>query len=138
MVSKRPCISNDVRLFMYVQTAVETTAKVGDCVVAQKDYKVTDLLPAFIRHVRFEWSLSPNTAIKYEQCLRSVTKDLGNLSVKDISLGHLTELKQKVITRGAGEARVGSMVFAIKSLLKFCQEAMELDVLDYKKIKKAF
>ncbi len=51
-----------------------------------------------------------------------------------IRLVHLTELKSKIIMRGAGESRVGSMVFALKSFLKYCKEIVELDVLDYNKI----
>ena len=116
---------------MYLQNAIETTAKVR----TSQSYKISDLIPAFIRHVRFEMSLSPNTAVKYEECLRFIVRDLGDLNPADIGLMHLTELKQKIMTRGAGEARVGSMVFALKSFMKFCKETLELEILDYKKIK---
>lgn len=116
---------------MYHESVIETSAKVG----TSQTYKISDLIPAFIRHVRFEMSLSPNTAVKYEECLRFIVRDLGDLNPASISLMHLTELKQKIITRGAGEARVGSMVFALKSFMKFCRETLELDILDYKKIK---
>jgi site-specific recombinase XerD len=97
--------------------------------------RMSELIVGFLRHGQFDLTWSSNTIKKYEECLRYVIRDIGDLQIHEIRLVHLTELKQKIIMRGAGESRVGSMVFAMKSLLRYCKEILELDVLDYAKIK---
>ena len=123
---------------MYQETALETTAKVGNFpfftqVVSQNT--ISSLVPTFLRHGQFELSFAVQTIKKYEECLGMIVRDIGDLSVEAITLTNVTELKQKIIMRGAGDARVASMIFALKSLLKFCRENLELEVLDYRKIK---
>ena len=96
--------------------------------------QMSQLIPGFLKHGQFDRCLSPETIRKYEECLRMIVRDLGDLPVGTIRLPHLTELKSQIIGRGAGEARVGSMVFALKSFLRYCKDFLELDVLDPDKI----
>lgn len=124
---------------MAIQTALETTAKVGS--FQQKtsllpvSTKMSELVSGFIRYGQYEMFFSPQTVKKYEESLNWIIRDLGDISVEEITLAHITILKQKIITRGAGEARVSSMVFALKSFLNYCRNMLELEVLDTKKIK---
>lgn len=97
--------------------------------------KITECTPGFLKYGQFDLTWSATTVKKYEECLRSIIRDIGDFPVTKIRLVHLTELKQKIIMRGAGEARVSSMVFTIKSFLRYCKEILELDVLDYTRIK---
>ena len=123
---------------MYTKTVLESTAKVATLVpqsfVRVMSPKMSELVAGFLRHGQYELTLSPETIRKYDECLRWVIRDLGDLSVGDIRLVHVTELKQKIMMRGAGESRVGSMVFALKSFLRFCKDMLELEVLDPNKI----
>lgn len=95
----------------------------------------SELIPLFIRHAQYELSMSGETTKKYTESLGWVVRHLGDLQVRNLDLGYVTVLKQKIIGRGAGDARVASIVFALKSFLRFCLEALELPVMDYKKIK---
>lgn len=97
--------------------------------------KMSELVPGFLKHGQFDLSWSPETIRKYDECLRMIIRDIGDLEVMNIRLVQVTELKQKIIMRGAGESRVGSMVFALKSFLRYCKDISELDVLDSNKIK---
>lgn len=134
---------------MYAENALETTAKVGSfqrargnlvedvvfegAVMCQK--RLSELIPSFLKYGQFELSFSPNTVSKYQECLKIIVRDYGDMAVGDLNQLFFTDLKAKILMRGAGEARVASMVFALKSFLKFCREYLELNVLDYKKIK---
>lgn len=123
--------SKDMRLFMLSKIALETTKDVG----IVEGHKISSLIPAFLRYIQFDLSMSPNTVSKYQEALKWIIRDIGDINTEDIKLVHFTELKEKILTRGAGEARVGSIVFAAKSFLRFCQEFLELPVLDYKRVK---
>lgn len=120
---------------MYLQNALETTANVNTLQLGQKGPKISELIPAFVRHIRFELGLANGTAEKYQEALGWIIKDLGDLPVTTIGLLQVTELKQKITMRGAGSARAYSIIFALRGLLKFCQEALELQVLHHLKIK---
>ncbi len=116
---------------MLEKTIIETPATVG---VLQAN-SISQHVPGFLRYIQFELSLSPQTAEKYKDALGWVIRDIGDLDVNQISLDKVTLLKQKTIGRGAGEARLGSIIFALKSFLKYCKDYLELDVLDHKKVK---
>lgn len=117
---------------MLEKTVVGTTIKLDS-----REYSptISELVEGFLRHGQFDLSWSPETIRKYRECLGMIIRDIGDLPVIDIRLLQVTELKQKIIMRGAGEARVGSMVFALKSLLRYCNEVLELDVIEHTKIK---
>src|SRR3989344_5161351 len=97
--------------------------------------KFSELLPAFITHARYELSLSAQTAEKYQESLGWVVKHLGDMPIKSLDMGYVAILKQKIISRGAGESRVSSITFALKSFLRYCKDVLELSVLDPAKIK---
>jgi site-specific recombinase XerD len=122
----------------YKESVVETSTKTDSRVLAPVGTvfypKISELMSGFLKHGQFDLSWSAGTVAKYGECLKMTIRDIGDLPVNEIRLIHLTELKSKIITRGAGEARVGSMVFALKSFLRYCKEIVELDVLDYNRI----
>src|SRR5258708_17873319 len=116
---------------MYTENNLETIAVVG----TSSAYKIGQLVEGFIRYIKFELSLSPQTAEKYQDALGWVIRDIGDIEVTQINQNHITLLKQRMMIRGAGEARVGTIIFALKSFLKYCKEFLDLGVLDNKKVK---
>lgn len=127
---------------MYKESVVETVSKVESFppvmvldANARTKQKLSEIIPLFVRHGQFELSFSPNTVAKYGESLKMVIRHIGDLPVEDINLAHITQLKQKVLLGGAKEARVASLIFPLKSLLRFCRESLELDVIDYTKVK---
>lgn len=116
---------------MFPEKSLETNTKEG----VYNHSRLEDLIPGFLKYARYEANLAPETVDKYQESLRWVVKDLGNVPVNLITPLHFTDLKEKIISRGAGESRIASIVFAMKSFLRFCKEFMHLDVLDYKAVK---
>ena len=124
---------------MLEEAVVERTAKPDSLVLARSapvfNPRLSEVVPGFLRHGQFDLSWVSETVRKYGECLNWVIRDLGDLPVTDLRVAHVTEIKQKVMMRGAGAARVGSMVFPIKSLLRYCRDVLELDVIDQTKIR---
>lgn len=128
------------RLFcMYTETSLErnviaaTLPQTGTITYPQ--HRFSDVIPGFLRHAQYELSLSPNSVRKYQECLEWVVKDIGDLGVEQVDLGHITILKQKMVTRGSGASRIASVIYAIKGILRYSKEVLVLEVLDQKKVK---
>ena len=115
---------------MYPKTSLESTANGGIPLL-----RISQLVPEFIRHGQVELSMSPETLKKYQECLDWVVRHIGDLEVTILDSGHITLLKQKLMERGVGQARIANMVFALKSFLRFCKNDRQLNVLDHKQIK---
>lgn len=124
------------------QSAVETSAKEGVLPAKPvrlleniKKQTITQLLPAFLRHIQYELSFSPQSIPKYKECIEWFVRDVGDFTPQQITLEHFTEVKQKIYTRGSSAARVNSVVFSMKAFMKFCKENLELEVIDLNKVK---
>lgn len=121
------------------ETVVVSAPKAGSFVMARPvpvfNPRMSEVVPGFLKHGQFDLSWASETVRKYGECLNWVIRDIGDLPVTDLRVAHVTELKQKIMMRGAGAARVGSMVFPIKSMLRYCRDVLELDVIDQTKIR---
>ena len=113
-------------------TSLESTVKVG---TFSGILAMSSLIPQFLKYGEFELMFSQNTLQKYDECLRWVVRDIGDMPVTEINQFHFTDLKQKITARGSGTSRVASMVFSMKSFLRYCNDFLELPVMDYKKIR---
>jgi len=96
--------------------------------------KFSSVIPLFLKWARYDRNLSPQTVEKYEQALRGLVRDIGDLEVQSLDLGHVTILKQKIMDRGCGASYISQNVFAIRCLLRYCRDVLEMEVMDDKKI----
>ena len=114
------------------KSALEIPADVGvfQAIKGQKGIRISQAAPLFLQYAQYDQSLSLQTVRKYRECLGWVVRDLDDTAADAITLGHVTMMKQKIITRGAGDRRVYSMVFALRNLLKYCAEILELPAMD--------
>jgi len=111
-----------------MQNAVESTAKV-------EDLRLSKLVPGFLRYGQYELGYLPETIRKYKDCLSWVVRYTEDVEVTSLNLERITSIKAKIEARGAKEARVASIVFALKSFLKYCQEELDIEVFSYRKIR---
>jgi site-specific recombinase XerD len=78
------------------------------------------LLPRFLRHARIELQFAPQSLVKYEECLRMITRMIGDREVTSYTEEDITELKAAMLARGLGVCRQVSILSAMKRLLEFC------------------
>lgn len=98
-------------------------------------YKISTLSEPFLDYARYELNFSPQTIIKYRDSIRCFVKELGDKDVRELEPIHFVELKRKMMVRGLSEARVSSVVFAVRSYLNYCKDFLKLDVIDPKSIR---
>jgi integrase/recombinase XerD len=93
------------------------------------------LVPRFLDYSRFELRSSEATVRKQQDCLCWIQHDLPHVGVlTQLRLDDITTLKKRVFARGAREARVNSMIFALRTFLRYCRKVHRLDTLDPKDI----
>lgn len=81
---------------------------------------LSNLVPQFLAYGQFECSFSKETIHKYEGCLKSIIRDIGDLAIENLDMGHIAILKQKMFERGAGPSWVATTTYVIKHLLRYC------------------
>jgi integrase/recombinase XerD len=77
----------------------------------------------------------PTTIARYREALNWVIRDIGDLPVAGLNVGHILSLRRSMDQRGCGEARIAAVLNALRSYLKFCREVLRLTALDPRQIR---
>jgi site-specific recombinase XerD len=77
----------------------------------------------------------PATIARYREALNWVIRDVGDLPVARLNVGHILSLRRRMDQRGCGEARIAAVLNALRSYLKFCREVLRLTALDPRQIR---
>lgn len=94
------------------------------------------LIRPFADYLEFDLGYRPSTATKYAESLRWVLRDLPwIIRPEDLKPVDIVELKKKMRMRGAGEARVNSVLFPLRKFLTYCNEAHGLVTIEPRDIK---
>lgn len=96
---------------------------------------ILELKDGFLDYAQFEKCFSTQTIQKYNDCLKNFTKYVGDIPIKDLKIDHFIELRKQMSNRNLSNARIASIVFALKSFLRYCKEIQEIECLDPSKIK---
>jgi len=78
---------------------------------------------------------SPLTIARYREALNWVIRDIGDLPVAALNVGHVLSVRRNMDQRGCGEARVAAILNALRSFLRFCREVLRLGALDPRQIR---
>ena len=93
------------------------------------------LVDGFLEYAQYELNFSPRTVFKYQESLGWFIRDVGNKEVVDLSVEDFVRLKRRMIERGVGQARISSVVFAMRSFLNYCGGFLGLSTLNPKQIR---
>ena len=94
------------------------------------------LIPLFSDYVIYDLRYSPKTAKKYSESLHWILRDLPQVKYpQDLTLPVITELKKRILIRGAKECRVNSILFPLRKFLTYCNEVYGLATISPKDIK---
>lgn len=89
----------------------------------------------FLEYARYELNFSPQTIIKYRDSLKCFIRDIGDKPVEKLEVSDFVHLKRIMMERGVSEARIASVVYAVRSFLAYCQNFLKLDTLSPKQIR---
>lgn len=96
----------------------------------RRSLTISAVAPAFLDWTRYEMRRAPTTIKRYREALGWVIRDIGDLPVSRLHIGHVLDLRRRMDARGCGEARMASILNSLRSLLKFSASVLQLPVLD--------
>jgi integrase/recombinase XerD len=115
------------------KTAVERSAFYG---ISQKEPKIiSELIDGFMEYARYELNFSPQTCVKYKDALRCFIRAIGDKQVEKLEVQDFVRLKRIMMERGNGGARIGSVVYAFRSFLSYCNNFLEIETINPKQIR---
>lgn len=98
-------------------------------------YILSNLVESFLEYARYELNFSPKTIEKYRDSLKSFSRDMGDKDVRELEAQDFVILKRKMMERGLSEARISSVIFAVRSLFNYCRSFLKIQTLDPKQIR---
>ena len=96
---------------------------------------MTSILSGFIEYMKVERHYSPKTIKKYLEDIQCFQRIAGDLEVAAVGLQHFITVKSALQSRGAQCSRISGVVAAMKSLLRYGQDVLQLPVIDLGKIR---
>ncbi len=97
--------------------------------------EISGLIEGFLEYARYELNFSPRTVSKYRESLGWFIRDIGDKDVSALAVEDFVRLKRLMVDRGVGQARICSVVFAVRSFLTYCRDFLKLPVLNPKQIR---
>lgn len=93
------------------------------------------IAPLFLEWAHYEMRRAPGTVARYREALQWIIRDIGDLPIQSLHLGHLLRLRQRMEARGCREGRMAAILNTLRSFLKFCHAILRLPVLDYHEVR---
>lgn len=101
----------------------------------ERQARISELLPYFLAWARAERRLSPETVAKYRESLVVIMRVIGDLAPQEIAPRHVLLIKARCLERQLSAARISSLMYSLKSFLKFCQMSVGVPTMDLKEIR---
>lgn len=115
------------------KTALEESA--FPCIAPKQSSLMSGLVEDFLEYARYELNFSPQTIVKYRDSLRSFLRDIGDKPVETFEVQDFVHLKKLMMERGLSEARIASVVYAVRSFLTFCRNFKNFNTINPKQIR---
>jgi integrase/recombinase XerD len=96
---------------------------------------MSEMVESFLEYARYELNFSPNTIIKYRDSLHCFIRDIGDKYPEQYEVQEFVRLKRLMMERGLSEARISSVVYAVRSFMAYCQNFLKLETLNPKQIR---
>ncbi len=96
---------------------------------------ISELEEDYYFWAEFDRGRAKSTILKYRDCIRNFRENFGDLNVRKIKIEHFEEIKRIYFGKGCGRARVASIIYSMKSFLRYCREVRGYRALESGKIK---
>jgi site-specific recombinase XerD len=101
----------------------------------ERQATIGELIPYFLAHAKLELRFSPESLAKYQDCLGWIVRWLGDIPPQKMRQEHVLLIKARCAQRHVGASRVSSMIYTLKSFLKFCRLTLGVETIDVRDIK---
>ena len=88
------------------------------------------LTEEYLLFARAELRFSPETLVKYRDCLKQITRIIGDLEVVSLSKADVLRLRTDLVDRNLSVARQVSILLALKGFLNYVRHEAGIDAFD--------
>jgi integrase/recombinase XerD len=97
---------------------------------------VSEMLPAFLDHLRVEEHRTPTTLIRYESHIKKFISTVGDCPITRISSEHLSLYKRRLLDDSLAPATMAAMLSGLRSFLRYLKEVRGFHVYDPEKVRR--
>lgn len=98
--------------------------------------KLSEASKLYLDHCELEKEMSPASIYEYVKTIKWTIDSIGDLEIGKINEEHIAELKKEYNRRELMPATKAHNLSVIRELLKFCQNELRLEVMDFEKIRR--
>ncbi|PIU09093.1 MAG: hypothetical protein COT31_00620 [Candidatus Moranbacteria bacterium CG08_land_8_20_14_0_20_34_16] len=102
----------------------------------QNSIKFSEAGKLYLDYCELEKEMLPFSICKYGEVIQWTMAILGNLDITEITEEQITELKKEYNRRELKPATKAHNLTVVRELLRFCQNELHLQVMDFEKIKR--
>src|SRR5438132_264511 len=97
---------------------------------------VSEMLPAFLDHLRVEDHRTPTTLIRYQSHIQKFITAVGDCPITHISSENLSLFKRRLLDESLAPATMAAMLSGLRSFLRYCKEVRGFQVYDPEKVRR--
>jgi integrase/recombinase XerD len=97
---------------------------------------VSEMLPAFLDHLRIEDHRTPTTLIRYESHIQKFITTVGDCPITHISSENLSLFKRRLLDEALAPATMAAMLSGLRSFLRYLKEVKGFQVFDPEKVRR--
>ena len=101
-----------------------------------KSLMVSEMLPAFLDHLRVEERRSPGTLIRYESHIQKFITTVGDCPITQIASENLSLYKRRLLDESLAPATMAAMLSGLRSFLRYLKEVRGFQVYDPEKVRR--
>ena len=97
---------------------------------------VSEMLPAFLDHLRIEEHRTSTTLIRYESHIQKFITMVGDCPITGITSERLSLYKRRLLDQSLAPATMAAMLSGLRSFLRFLKEVRGFQVYDPEKVRR--
>ncbi len=113
--------------------SVESSAFQGD---AEKEtHYISEHLEGYMEYGRYELNLAKLTMFKYKDGIMWFTRYIGDKDVRELNQQDFVKLKRFMNEKGLGAARIGNVIWSMRSFLNYCNKFLDIRTINPKSLR---
>lgn len=100
-----------------------------------KSCYTSGLVDGFLEYAQFELNLAKPTVERYKDGIKHFLKYVGDKDVRELDQQDFVKLKRLMRERKLGSARIGSVIYSMRSFLNYCNDFLKIRTINPKSLR---
>ncbi len=100
------------------------------------DPLISEILPAFLEHIKVEDSRAPGTLVRYRNHIQRFIQAVGDCHVQDITSEHISLVKRRMLDQRLSPATMAAVLSCLRTFLHYLKDVHGLPVYDPENVRR--